>query len=122
MSPEESVTSCKDTLSLQCGLESHSLGRLEIDAEADTAFSSMPAMHLGENVDVEVQRQNVIACDNGGGISFKSFPEVVASQELSVACTSKGLLGQRQMSWYGGIRPFAKHWSTEAVCKALEVS
>ncbi|RDX66090.1 DIS3-like exonuclease 2, partial [Mucuna pruriens] len=85
--------------------------------ESNAAFSSMPPMHINEQVEpCDLQ----IVPMHGGGVDSKSFSEPAGwkgssgtnKSKDSVPCCQIGLCGQKNY--------FSSHWSAEAVEKALE--
>lgn len=85
----------------------------------NVAFSSMPTMHINEEMHLgEMQMaQNLAVSGSGGRIFSKSCPEPVIYRRTSEACSSK----DSQMGARNQTGPFTPHWSTEAVNKELKV-
>ena len=102
--------------SKQQGLEMASNEQIP-DRASDVAFSSMPTMHINEQVGSGF---DYTAVDVGGRTFSKSCPEPIAYAGSSRMCRD-GFLPFLQVEGFARKKLFAPYWPREAVNEALEV-
>ncbi|XWS21602.1 hypothetical protein CRYUN_Cryun30bG0068400 [Craigia yunnanensis] len=86
------------------------------DRASDVAFSSMPTMHINEQVGSGFDDT---AIDVGGRTFSKSFPEPIAYAGSSKMCID-GFLPFLQVEGFAQKKLFAPYWPIDAVNEALE--
>ncbi|XVE95439.1 hypothetical protein REPUB_Repub02eG0097400 [Reevesia pubescens] len=112
---KKSLTSSMSSSSKQQGLEMAS-SKQTPDRESYVGFSSMPTMHISEQVGSGCDDTVV---DVGGRTFFKSCPEPIAYSGSSKMCIDS-FLPIHEVEGFARKKLFAPYWPIEALNEALE--